>query len=110
ILLDFVCSFRDLFRVLQSFPTRRSSDLQASSNFLTILRLLIIIPFGQAIGKLESSGQWRRVKGTSSLDTFGRTFYQKLFIYFKRSEEHTSELSHVSISYAVFCLKKKKTK
>src|SRR5690242_21626190 len=26
-----------------------------------------------------------------------------------RSEEHTSELSHMSISYAVFCLKKKKT-
>ena len=25
-----------------------------------------------------------------------------------RSEEHTSELSHVVISYAVFCLKKKK--
>src|SRR3989442_8349103 len=25
-----------------------------------------------------------------------------------RSEEHTSELSHVRISYAVFCLKKKK--
>src|SRR5207245_2990968 len=25
-----------------------------------------------------------------------------------RSEEHTSELSHGSISYAVFCLKKKK--
>src|SRR5690606_41454908 len=26
----------------------------------------------------------------------------------KRSEEHTSELHHVKISYAVFCLKKKK--
>src|SRR2546429_7360382 len=26
----------------------------------------------------------------------------------KRSEEHTSELSHGYISYAVFCLKKKK--
>src|SRR5690606_41622652 len=26
----------------------------------------------------------------------------------ERSEEHTSELSHVKISYAVFCLKKKK--
>src|SRR5207253_10077662 len=25
----------------------------------------------------------------------------------RRSEEHTSELQHVSISYAVFCLKKK---
>src|SRR5260221_4301938 len=27
-----------------------------------------------------------------------------------RSEEHTSELSHTVISYAVFCLKKKKSK
>src|SRR5947207_11059940 len=27
-----------------------------------------------------------------------------------RSEEHTSELSHTVISYAVFCLKKKKKK
>src|SRR2546430_9049041 len=26
----------------------------------------------------------------------------------RRSEEHTSELSHSQISYAVFCLKKKK--
>src|SRR5438034_11547231 len=28
----------------------------------------------------------------------------------RRSEEHTSELSHTVISYAVFCLKKKKKK
>src|SRR5207248_8713640 len=28
----------------------------------------------------------------------------------KRSEEHTSELQHRTISYAVFCLKKKKTR
>src|SRR3712207_8367179 len=27
-----------------------------------------------------------------------------------RSEEHTSELQHANISYAVFCLKKKKVK
>src|SRR5277367_5766422 len=27
-----------------------------------------------------------------------------------RSEEHTSELHHITISYAVFCLKKKKKK
>src|SRR5437773_10434478 len=27
-----------------------------------------------------------------------------------RSEEHTSELQHITISYAVFCLKKKKNK
>src|SRR5439155_27064298 len=30
--------------------------------------------------------------------------------FWRRSEEHTSELSHVAISYAVFCLKKKKRK
>src|SRR5574343_1957860 len=29
-------------------------------------------------------------------------------VYELRSEEHTSELSHITISYAVFCLKKKK--
>src|SRR2546430_8729565 len=28
----------------------------------------------------------------------------------RRSEEHTSELHHSQISYAVFCLKKKKTR
>src|SRR3712207_7114943 len=28
----------------------------------------------------------------------------------ERSEEHTSELRHANISYAVFCLKKKKIK
>src|SRR5437773_4858278 len=27
----------------------------------------------------------------------------------RRSEEHTSELRHITISYAVFCLKKKRT-
>src|SRR5689334_24473185 len=29
------------------------------------------------------------------------------FVYSRRSEEHTSELQYSSISYAVFCLKKK---
>ena len=31
-------------------------------------------------------------------------------LFMDRSEEHTSELSHTVISYAVFCLKKKKQK
>src|SRR2546426_6820353 len=38
----------------------------------------------------------------ASLDAGGRSCS-------RRSEEHTSELSHLVISYAVFCLKKKKT-
>src|SRR5690625_6820885 len=32
----------------------------------------------------------------------------RVFHQYTRSEEHTSEPSHVAISYAVFCLKKKK--
>src|SRR5690349_23443336 len=32
------------------------------------------------------------------------------FQHKRRSEEHTSEPSHVEISYAVFCLKKKKNR
>src|SRR5690349_23971812 len=43
----------------------------------------------------RAGGPGRRVR----LDPFGHQ---------RRSEEHTSELSHVEISYAVFCLKKKK--
>src|SRR2546427_6298457 len=39
----------------------------------------------------------------------GRTLFRALPIH-DRSEEHTSELSHSQISYAVFCLKKKKKK
>src|SRR5690348_18182612 len=31
-------------------------------------------------------------------------------LYLLRSEEHTSELQYVEISYAVFCLKKKSTR
>ena len=42
---------------------------------------------------------------------FGEKDYQQLLVIRRRSEEHTSELqSHSFISYAVFCLKKKKKK
>src|SRR5690349_22957647 len=37
-----------------------------------------------------------------------RRIRQTLMATNLRSEEHTSELHHVEISYAVFCLKKKK--
>src|SRR5882672_808588 len=34
---------------------------------------------------------------------------RRRLLHWTRSEEHTSELHHTVISYAVFCLKKKKT-
>src|SRR5207249_11676209 len=61
------------------FPTRRSSDLQVAP----------------AVEVLEIFDGDAVRPGALLADRAGR------------SEEHTSELSHVSISYAVFCLKKK---
>src|SRR5690625_6124685 len=40
---------------------------------------------------------------------FGRDNLPEDLLTMHRSEEHTSELHHVAISYAVFCLQKKKT-
>src|SRR3712207_8829855 len=37
-----------------------------------------------------------------------RRSWRRAALLAARSEEHTSELSHANISYAVFCLKKKK--
>src|SRR3712207_2390868 len=44
---------------------------------------------------------------SSGLISAGMNWWQALFTIL-RSEEHTSESSHANISYAVFCLKKKK--
>ena len=40
----------------------------------------------------------------------GKEKFDMIIIGARRSEEHTSELRHITISYAVFCLKKKKKK
>src|SRR3712207_8150995 len=53
-------------------------------------------------------GHDRRCHGAlllSTSDRAGQSFAPRA-----RSEEHTSESSHANISYAVFCLKKKKNK
>src|SRR5207253_9166760 len=60
---------------------------------------------------------WRSVSGRFPATQISRSAVRgaaspKVFIPSSRgrSEEHTSELHHVAISYAVFCLKKKKQK
>ena len=52
------------------------------------------------------------ISNPGSVATVNEKFHlQSGLIIARRSEEHTSELqSHYSISYAVFCLKKKKKK
>src|SRR5690625_7052538 len=66
-------------RDLHSFPTRRSSDLPCATARSSRRRWS-----GSGAKLRRSSGPGRR-----------------------RSEEYTSDSSHVAISYAVFCLKKK---
>src|SRR5436305_9675334 len=94
---------------LHSFPTRRSSDLRGTAP----------IPEGihgrhdQRCFEGRPSGssgpEQRAVSGAAGpcrplpREESGRAFSV-------RSEEHTSELQSVKISYAVFCLKKKNIK
>src|SRR3546814_10059330 len=55
-------------------------------------------------------GSAAMLRGSHDIET-RRAAHQHFRTYFRRSEEHTSELqSLMRISYAVFCLKKKKNK
>src|SRR5688572_31972952 len=82
-------------RDLHSFPTRRSSDLAVH-----VTTWIFSLEEGERAGTkrlrvnrgpLVESSTW-----TDAIAGF-------------RSEEHTLNSSHSQISYAVFCLKKKKT-
>src|SRR5690242_21091293 len=57
--------------------------------------LFITVEFDLFIWSMRQSSTQNSTTGFSALAA-------------SRSEEHTSELQHMSISYAVFCLKKKK--
>src|SRR3546814_8643348 len=55
-------------------------------------------------------GSWSRPASLRQRDLIRRRRHDRLLELGQRSEEHTSELqSLMRISYAVFCLKKKKT-
>src|SRR5207244_13581705 len=80
-----------LHRSLHSFPTRRSSDLVTD---LFLKRLVLLFPFN-----CLQVRAWAAAKG--SLAAQARTWRDR------KSTRLNS--SHQIISYAVFCLKKKKT-
>src|SRR5438874_9224577 len=75
-------------RDLHSFPTRRSSDLAARAHLLP--------------------RRWARRRQSRFARRDLPLPHQRQRLIASRSEEHTSNSSHVEISYAVFCLKKKK--
>src|SRR5207249_12088741 len=91
-----------------SFPTRRSSDLGTVTAFNTVTVRSRVD--GQIVNVAFKEGQYVH-EGDVLVQIDPRPFQVQLEQaegqLAKRSEEHTSELRHVSISYAVFCLKKK---
>src|SRR5437762_10640032 len=77
---------------LHSFPTRRSSDLREQTGALDA-----VVEYHQMSFNLLGRGEASRVQtGVVSAN------------FFDRSEEQRLNSSHRCISYAVFCLKKKK--
>src|SRR5690606_42039213 len=91
---------------LHSFPTRRSSDLTQCA----VINPLLDLPDGRRIAEGEAQlgahtlgiGLGRSIKSGSG---FG---VQRLFGQQDRKSTRLNS-SHVKISYAVFCLKKKNT-
>src|SRR5690606_40508402 len=96
------------YRALHSFPTRRSSDLlQDDLEAIGNQRRAAVIEAFGAIAALQQ--ETPAFGGVGKQSAQGEDFPggdQRRQLP-KRSEEHTSDSSHVKISYAVFCLKKK---
>src|SRR5438874_13314529 len=76
---------------LLSFPTRRSSDLGG------VAASALAAP---AIAQTQPKVMWRQTSGFPK----SLAIYNAAEVLANRSEEHTSNSSHVEISYAVFCL------
>src|SRR5690606_40095481 len=97
-------------RDLHSFPTRRSSDLEK-----TILKTWQDTPF---LLEAERDGSEGKLKKETPLEKEIRQRFDELRLWQhlaeadRRSDRKSTRLnsSHVKISYAVFCLKKKKKK
>src|SRR5699024_12408984 len=92
------CDLRDL----HSFPTRRSSDLENLSALLTGITITDVIQaFAATIGIIISLiALWQSKKSIK--------LTEKSIREAKDRKSTRLNSSHVSISYAVFCLKKKK--
>src|SRR5690348_17914002 len=87
-------------RNLPSFPTRRSSDLDASGQHDRVGRAV------EAASPAEQVGDPQRVRD----DGESRHVEQALGQFERDRKSTRLNSSHPSISYAVFCLKKKKKK
>src|SRR5207248_9423442 len=86
---------------LYTFPTRRSSDLSRVESFWDIAPFLAEPPLCL---DLDSAARALRAELERAVDA---ALVSDVPLGVLRSEEHTLNSSHRTISYAVFCLKKK---
>src|SRR5207249_10160762 len=105
----FLSSHHLYLLVLHSFPTRRSSDLF----ILMISSSLGLAQRSDLVSSSSIGGQIVRYGGLKEsalvlLDHSGSTKDQRTFTDLRDRKSTRLNSSHVSISYAVFCLKKKK--
>src|SRR5262245_64288570 len=96
-------------RSLHSFPTRRSSDLLHEASFL--VTSVAFSPDGRTLAAGDDSGDvglWDVATGhkTATLREVGSLVFS---VALDRKSTRLNS-SHLGISYAVFCLKKKKNK
>src|SRR5690606_42142930 len=87
-------------RALPSFPTRRSSDLRHACAWRSLHAIDVVEPY-QAVARSRRIPPYRRARAHRARDA----------ILPDGGEDRKStrlNSSHVKISYAVFCLKKKK--
>src|SRR5690606_42121527 len=106
--LSFLPARRGALRALHSCPTRRSSDLRVAGRARARDRGGVRgARAGPALRdgarRLRGSRLRRRLRSPDPAESLLERGEAQ-----PRSEEHTSDSSHVKISYAVFCLKKKK--
>src|SRR5690606_42112309 len=109
----FVCSVTFLFlcsgdhRDLHSFPTRRSSDLRSGVGSLFFEPIKVPVISFKGLPLPSRTGLASIITKSLSLSSN----FQSSLIYSKEDRKSTRlNSSHVKISYAVFCLKKKKKK
>src|SRR5690606_41948552 len=108
--LPFVRHCYGAHRHLHSFPTRRSSDLSGKSTLLSILSGLDVPTAGRAeVAGHDLLAMTARERTRYRRHTVGFVWQQtsrNLLPYLDRKSTRLNS-SHVKISYAVFCLKKK---
>src|SRR5207302_8533472 len=97
-------------RDLHSFPTRRSSDLPPVANYVNAVRtgnLLFLAGKGPSAVKGKLGAEFTVEQGYQHARSVGLALLAVMKAELGDRKSTRLNSSHVKISYAVFCLKKK---